>query len=210
MAARPLPPALSRDWDHLMFSASVRGGQARHREQCPREGPHYRGCFWKSAPEEELPLRPRSWAGLLFHARRSPSGGLLGRGFGALCSHLGCSAAPGGSLQVPPTAWLPASATPSAAQGPLIPPALGNGARFREQWDFPFFGPARTPKLSTHTHAPREGAASSGTGSCEEVHVCAAGFVPTEADSGKARGSVRQPNPLVSGLGGQRALTGLG
>lgn len=135
-----------------MFSASVRGGQARHREQCPREGPHYRGCFWKSAPEEELPLRPRSWAGLLFHARRSPSGGLLGRGFGALCSHLGCSAAPGGSLQVPPTAWLPASATPSAAQGPLIPPALGNGARFREQWDFPFFGPARTPKLSTHTH----------------------------------------------------------
>lgn len=118
------------------------------------------------------------------------------------------------SWQVSPGASnrrLPASATPSAAPGPLIPPALGNGARVRERWDFPFFGPSRPLNSThTHTHAPRKGPASGRRGFSEEVHICPAGFVPTEADSGKAQRGIRQLNPPVSGLGGQWGLTGLG
>lgn len=106
----------------------------------------------------------------------------------ALRSYLRGSASTGGSGQVPPTSaasCLHPTPPPQALhRGPLLPPGLGEGVGFREQWNLPTqhlpLAHPRARKLNiprmVSSHTTHECPASRRRGFCEAAHLCPAGF----------------------------------
>ena len=72
---------------------------------------------------------------------------------------------------------------PRTAQGPLLPPGVGDGGRFREEWESahsaPPFGPSQNPQTQHTqrgliTHMTHECPASQKRGLCEAADLCPA------------------------------------